>query len=1032
MKTALFAVFLLLYGIADCQTTWELLCPKPHGVSLLDIEQADPQTIFCAGNSGVILKSTDAGLSWVMLESKTQSNFTRLCVLSRDTVWAVGSGGTVLKTEDGGNTWNRYFLRSTKLINAIAISNTGNILLAANTGTIFRSVNDGLSWDSIYIGVANNISGIDFLTDNSAVITCDGISFSDTGKVFKTTDGGLSWVEKAHPAGKFLTTPFFLDSLDGWIAGRSATVLKTTDGGETWVTRNVPSTTFLEDIRFLNQNTGYAIGNEVFKTNNGGVTWVAQTQSGSPYSHYALYFSDPQNGWACGRIGYLAKTTDGGQTWEEIRAGTNTTLSKIHFPDDQHGYIVGYKGTLVKTADGGTSWDTTIISGNSQLRGVYFTDSLSGHVVGLNGEYLRTTDGGSTWTTSNPTTTNLSTVFFCNQDTGFFGGNSGLMKKTTNGGITWSNVNTGISSDIYTITFPTPEIGFAAGLYGTIIKTIDYGTTWSEVSTGSTSSIRSVCFLDESTGWAAGYDGVIIKTIDGGVTWVAKPSGTTGMIERIYFADANNGWACAGGIMTLRSSDGGETWYLMPTPGLGISDLFFLNNSDGFAIGYSGAILKTSQSGDAYPYSSIYPCVQRICSGEDASIRAAPIGSNVSFQWMKNDVILPGVVSGTLYLPSVSFADTGQFRCIISNQFGTDTTLPAQVIIAEKPIIIASPDTGICLGDTMQLNVAGAEDYFWCNTEQMIDIFSDQPFAFPDTTTEILVIGTDQNGCYGEDTVRITVFDAKVPPQICLVTIDTVTSKNIIVWDKLQGKNINRYVVFKETSTNIYDAVAEVGADTVSYVDYSSVPGVHSEKYKIGYIDNCGNVSPLGGFHKTINLIASQGASSSTVVLGWEPYFDESGQVSVQMYYIYRGQDLAGMQLYDSLSGSFCAYNDFNVFGDYYYMVGAKINRYCSAQNNSYSVSFSNPIVYYSQGIEENAEQTPNVFFDPEKKSVVLLGNNGEHIFRLAEIRDMKGQILKQVDLSPVENCTFSVSDLSPGCYMISFDHEWNKKIIIY
>jgi len=60
---------------------------------------------------------------------------------------------------------------------------------------------------------------------------------------------------------------------------------------------------------------------------------------------YAVQFLDDQQGFAAGENGVLLRTTDGGDTWDHLSTGTQTTIRTIHFFDAQHGWLAGWLRT---------------------------------------------------------------------------------------------------------------------------------------------------------------------------------------------------------------------------------------------------------------------------------------------------------------------------------------------------------------------------------------------------------------------------------------------------------------------------------------------------------------------------------------------------------------------------------------------------------------------------------------------------------------------------------------------------------------
>jgi hypothetical protein len=130
-------------------------------------------------------------------------------------------------------------------------------------------------------------------------------------------------------------------------------------------------------------------------------SWVRQVRD-TINDYYGIKFTDLNHGIVVGgndrtEQGYIARTTDGGQTWTPVAIPPTTAfLRNVAFPDARHGWTVGQLGTIIATSDGGQTWFSQNSTTDSILYDVDFTDSLHGLVSGGH-VVLFTTDGGNTW-----------------------------------------------------------------------------------------------------------------------------------------------------------------------------------------------------------------------------------------------------------------------------------------------------------------------------------------------------------------------------------------------------------------------------------------------------------------------------------------------------------------------------------------------------------------------------------------------------------------------------------------------------------
>lgn len=154
-------------------------------------------------------------------------------------------------------------------------------------------------------------------------------------------------------------------------------------------------------------------------------------------------------------------------------------------------------------------------------------------------------------------------------------------------------------NDIYCL--PGSTITWAVGSNGTVLKTYD-GNTWTKLNSGTNLYLQSVFFFDTNTGWSVASDGTIIKTTNGGSKWTVQTSGTTQPLRVVQFLSKDEGYAVGSYTyenksVFLKTINGGETWTVNIIAGYQIVSMFFINSNVGWASGWNGAILKTSDGG---------------------------------------------------------------------------------------------------------------------------------------------------------------------------------------------------------------------------------------------------------------------------------------------------------------------------------------------------------------------------------------------------------------------------------------------------
>lgn len=224
------------------------------------------------------------------------------------------------------------------------------------------------------------------------------------GNVFsRTLDGGRSWPENFSipPENEYqLLSFFFLDSKEGWAVGKN--VYYTDNGGRSWqhlgqtpigdyqhqskLRIDSELANYKPLLRFTTPKNGIMakLDGMVQLTSDGGKTWQLVFEANTKLSD--LFFSDTSNGWLVGDGGFVARTLDGGRTWESMRSATSNDLIAVYFVNSRTGCAVGVKTTIVCTKDGGMTWTTSSIKSVPRsepvLVSISFADELNGWAVG--------------------------------------------------------------------------------------------------------------------------------------------------------------------------------------------------------------------------------------------------------------------------------------------------------------------------------------------------------------------------------------------------------------------------------------------------------------------------------------------------------------------------------------------------------------------------------------------------------------------------------------------------------------------------
>ncbi len=208
----------------------------------------------------------------------------------------------------------------------------------------------------------------------------DTVFAVETGIIWKSDDGGVTWEVSLEPGGDtydvYLNDVDFVDRLNGWAVGyhyshvvpseRYATIYHTIDGGESWTVESVETDPdfplFSVDAYSAHRAVAAGTSGIVALTEDGGTTWepyyeiTTDTYNGVSWVSPSSFIAVGENG----RITSFDYQESGG--WNphtRTHSGTSADLHEVDFWDDTDGVIVGEGRFFLTTTDGGVNWSRT-------------------------------------------------------------------------------------------------------------------------------------------------------------------------------------------------------------------------------------------------------------------------------------------------------------------------------------------------------------------------------------------------------------------------------------------------------------------------------------------------------------------------------------------------------------------------------------------------------------------------------------------------------------------------------------------------
>ena len=298
--------------------------------------------------------------------------------------------------------------------------------------------------------------------------------------------------------------------------------------------------------------------------------WVLQN-TGSTTDFHSVKFINKNTGWICG-TGIIAKTTNAGLNWvHQTHPVGNKRLDCLSVVDSNTVYCVGMFKTILKTTNGGTNWiaiENGPFGTGDSYKAVFFINSNTGWISGSGQKMWKTTNGGDSliqiyiadW---------VNYIYFKDAITGLVCGDGGFLQRTTNGGLNWYTPNI----ELHYIGYTFYKLSIINNLYcwvtsssGRVYRSIDFGINWDSIGfiPEHYNAIYGIRFTNENTGWCGGggvEQGRLFKTTNSGYTWVRQLDLTIpGYIGDIYFHNDSIGWATGSNGMVLYTTNGGISY----------------------------------------------------------------------------------------------------------------------------------------------------------------------------------------------------------------------------------------------------------------------------------------------------------------------------------------------------------------------------------------------------------------------------------------------------------------------------------------
>jgi photosystem II stability/assembly factor-like uncharacterized protein len=624
-------VLLLITSYSYAQIGWFWQNPSPAGSRINDCFFYNQNTGYVVGSDGLVLKTSNSGTSWNQLNTQSVKTYSSVYFVNNQKGYIitgdinVPSDNYLLVTNNGGSNWTKSYTFTNQHLSKILFLNENTGFITGGNywlgGRIHKTTNGGINWLQYSPDPTTNfIYSIFFINNDTGYVA------GADGKILKTTNCGSNWISLNSGTNFLFNDIYFTNSDTGFVCGSAGKILKTTNSGGNWSLLNSSTNINLFSIRFINSQTGFTAGGtnnsnigKLLKTTNSGLSWDSVVFANK--SNFGKIYSINNSLFLMGYWGAFYKSSNTGGSWESIYSSiSENDLYKTCFINNNTGILVGTSGYISRTTNGGNNWNQINLNTTYSIYNCKFINGSTGFILGSNGFAMRSTNAGNNWQNFVPNSNNtLPAIDFIDSNTGCilsnygdFGAQYGYVLKTTNGGLNWSNVFTW-GNHLSDIEFNNSTTGFITTKNAKLLKTVNRGSSWSSVPYGGNEILTCIYFYDSINGFIGSADR-IFKTTDGGNNWINVPVQLSPafVVESIYFTNINTGFLVgstyagaygeSGAI--FKTIDRGNSWFLVSDKynlpyiiGRKFKSITFLNDSTGFITGDKGIILKTSNGG---------------------------------------------------------------------------------------------------------------------------------------------------------------------------------------------------------------------------------------------------------------------------------------------------------------------------------------------------------------------------------------------------------------------------------------------------
>lgn len=423
------------------------------------------------------------------------------------------------------------------------------------------------------------------------------------------------------------------------------------------------------------------------------------------------------------------------------------------------------------------------------------------------------------------------------------------------------------------------------------------------------------------------------------------------------------------------------------------------------------------------------------CGLTDGSLTTSVGGGNLPLNYQWYDYLASPIGTN---LPSLPNIGAGEYSVTVTDNLGCTAAFNTVLGEVGGPVVVPVNVTeATCANDgaiDMSINSPFTiQSIAWNTGQSTEDISSLSPGFYAITVT-------DNAGCIGMSSVNLNP-ELPATTEICVVTVDTSTNTNLIVWEKPVSTTIDHFKIYRESSVaGVFQYVDQVPyAFESRYTDTIAYPQLRSWRYKVVTVNNCGIESIPSAIHKTIHMVTND-AGPGQYEINW----DEYEGFTYPTFHVWRFTDVNGWEeIHTESFGGTYQYIDTppsEIDLDYIVYVVPPDTCTSTLKATDYNSSRSNKNTNHSS-FPGDPDPVDDTGFDDEELIVQIYPNPSEGIYQIyvnavghfdIEVFDLSGQLVKQAN-SISNQYQLNLNDFASGSYFIKIKSEKltiNKQLI--